>query len=113
MSIENVTRQQGPDIATDFQILEDTVIIPEERANASMKTKKFSIISLFTGCGGLDLGFNGDFTFLGKKYQKRNFEVIWANDVDEASCGTFKNYFKRDIVCGDITKILDRKHATL
>jgi DNA (cytosine-5)-methyltransferase 1 len=72
--------------------------------------RQFSIISLFTGCGGIDLGFVGGFQFLGKKFAKRNFEVVWANDIDEPSCQTFRNYFKREIICGDITKILDDKH---
>ncbi|MFH1145641.1 MAG: DNA cytosine methyltransferase [bacterium] len=72
--------------------------------------KRFSIISLFTGCGGLDLGFVGGFEFLGKKYSKRNFDIIWANDIDKGACATFRNYFKHDVVCGDIGKILDGKH---
>ncbi len=75
-----------------------------------MKKKKYSIISLFAGCGGLDLGFKGGFDFLGKKYSKRNFEIEWANDIDMAACETFRNYFKHDIVCGDINKILEGKH---
>jgi len=72
--------------------------------------KRFSIVSLFTGCGGLDLGFTGGFEFLGKKYPRRNFEIVWANDIDKASCETCRKYFKRDIVLGDIRKILDGKH---
>lgn len=74
--------------------------------------KIFSTISLFSGCGGLDLGFKGGFDFLGKKYLKRNFEIAWANDIDEAACGTFRKYFKHDIVCGDIKKILDGKNTS-
>ncbi len=71
------------------------------------QNKKHTVLSLFSGCGGLDLGFVGGFSFLGKKYDPRNFEIVWANDIDEPSCQTFRNYFKNDIVCGDITKILD------
>lgn len=73
--------------------------------------KKFSIISLFTGCGGLDLGFVGGFSFLDEKYASRNFETVWANDIDEASCETFRKYFRHDIIRGDITRILDGKHS--
>lgn len=72
---------------------------------------KFSVVSLFTGCGGLDLGFVGGFDFLGKKYAKRAFEIVWANDIDEPSCQTFRKYFKHDIICGDITKILSNKNS--
>jgi DNA (cytosine-5)-methyltransferase 1 len=73
--------------------------------------KKYSIISLFAGCGGLDLGFTGGFESLGRKYTKRNFEIAWANDIDESACETFRKYFKHDIVCGDIDKILSGKHV--
>ena len=81
-------------------------------SQANIKDNTYSVISLFAGCGGLDLGFTGNFDFLGKKFAKRNFNVVWANDIDESACVTFKNYFKHDIVCGDITKILDNKHET-
>lgn len=70
----------------------------------------YTIISLFAGCGGLDLGFKGDFDFQGNKYAKRKFEIIWANDIDKYACQTFKNYFKQDIVCGDIGQILEGTH---
>ena len=73
--------------------------------------KQFSTISLFSGCGGLDLGFMGGFSFLGRAYSKRNFQIVWANDIDEASCRTFRSYFKHDIVCGDITQILAGRYS--
>lgn len=67
----------------------------------------YTIISLFAGCGGLDLGFKGDFTYLEKHYSRRRFEIAWANDIDAASCRTFERYFKHTIVCGDIGEIID------
>ena len=73
--------------------------------------KKFSVLSLFSGCGGLDLGFTGGFEFLKKNYSKNNFKVMWANDIDEPSCQSFANYFKHAIVCGDITQILSGKFS--
>jgi DNA (cytosine-5)-methyltransferase 1 len=71
--------------------------------------KQYSVISLFAGCGGLDLGFVGGFNFLGKNYKKNKFNIVWANDIDESACDTFKKNFKHDIVCGDIRKILNGK----
>ena len=78
-----------------------------------MKKKKYTVISLFAGCGGLDLGFCGGFSFLDKKYAKNNFEITWANDIDENACKTFRENLDADIVCGDITKILDGDSKTL
>lgn len=72
--------------------------------------KNYSIISLFAGCGGMDLGFTGGFTSLGKKYPKRNFVISWANDIEPNACKTYKEYFGHDIVCGDITQILNGKN---
>lgn len=88
-------------------------VLWENNINSMIERKdsnKFSVISLFAGCGGLDLGFTGDFVALGKKYTERNFEIIWANDIDEAACLTYQKHFKRNIVCGDIAKILVDKH---
>ncbi len=70
------------------------------------KKKKYSIVSLFAGCGGLDLGFVGDFTSLNKHYSQRDFEIIWANEIDKDFARTFREYFKKDIVVDDINKIL-------
>lgn len=75
--------------------------------------KKFTIASLFAGCGGLDLGFIGGFEFNGKKYHKHPFVINWANDIDESACKTFKNYFNHDIVCGSIVDILSSKNNVL
>jgi DNA (cytosine-5)-methyltransferase 1 len=46
--------------------------MPNVKASAK-KTKTFSVISLFSGCGGMDLGFKGGFDFLGKRYAKQPF----------------------------------------
>ncbi len=76
-----------------------------------IKKEKYSVISLFSGCGGLDLGFTGGFTSLNKKYAKRNFDIAWANDIDASACLTFKNYFGHDAVCGSIVDILAGKNS--
>lgn len=55
---------------------------------------KFKIASLFSGCGGLDLGFI-----------QAGFEVIWANDFFKEAVQTYKNNIGNHIVYGDITKI--------
>lgn len=74
---------------------------------------KLKVISLFAGCGGLDLGFTGGFESLGKKYKKHNFDLIWANEVEKDFCRTFKENFKHDIVCADIRDVIDEKKGKL
>jgi DNA (cytosine-5)-methyltransferase 1 len=55
---------------------------------------KYKIASLFSGCGGLDLGFI-----------KAGFEVVWANDFFKEAVETYKLNIGEHIVYGDITKI--------
>lgn len=51
-----------------------------------MTKKVYKIASLFSGCGGLDLGFIGGFNFRGKNYKKLNTHIVFANDFDEDAC---------------------------
>lgn len=68
----------------------------------------YKVISLFSGCGGLDLGIEGGFSFLGKYYKKNPFKIVWANDINEKATETQKLNFKNiHVVCGDITQILN------
>lgn len=48
----------------------------------------FKIASLFSGCGGLDLGFTGGFSFNGQTYGKHDTKIVFANDFDKdaATC---------------------------
>jgi len=63
---------------------------------------KITIVSLFSGCGGMDLGFLGGFDFLGKKYKKNQFEIIWANEINTAACNTYRKNIGNHIIEGDI-----------
>ena len=56
--------------------------------------KGYKVASLFSGCGGLDLGFIN-----------AGFEVIWANDFFKDAVRTYKENIGNHIVFGDITKI--------
>jgi len=54
---------------------------------------KYTIVSLFTGCGGMDLGAEGGFVFLGKKYQKLKTKTIFAMDFDAPICEIYNANF--------------------
>ena len=58
------------------------------------KGDTFKVVSLFSGCGGLDLGFIN-----------AGFEVIWANDFFPDAVETYKKNIGEHIILGDITKI--------
>lgn len=73
----------------------------------SMQKNKIKVVSLFSGCGGLDLGLEGGFASLGQFFPKNPFHVIWANDINERACKTMQlNFPDCDVVCDDITKVL-------
>jgi DNA (cytosine-5)-methyltransferase 1 len=51
-------------------------------------------ISLFSGCGGMDLGFI-----------LSGYNIIWANDIDHDACITYRNNLGDHIVESDIINI--------
>lgn len=62
-----------------------------------------SIVSLFSGCGGLDLGFVGGFDFLGRHYPRTGFNIVWANEINPSACKSYRANFGDDsIIEGDI-----------
>lgn len=67
------------------------------------------VVSLFSGCGGLDLGIQGGFSFMGRKFQKNEFHIVFANDIDNDALSTYKantKYFNSNyLVKGDIRDI--------
>ena len=82
--------------------------VAEKAASAYGSPKRrFSVISLFSGCGGMDLGFKGGFEFLGQKYSRLPFEIVWANDLNEAACRTYEKNIGEHIVQGDIWKAME------
>jgi len=58
------------------------------------ENKPFKIVSLFSGCGGMDLGF-----------KKAGFDIIWANDFNHWACTTYEKNFGKHIQEGDICDI--------
>lgn len=73
-----------------------------------MAKKPITIISLFSGCGGMDLGFMGNFDFLGRHYSDTGFKIIWANELSHAACETYRRNFHHPIVEGDIKDAIDK-----
>ncbi|HOE83366.1 MAG TPA: DNA cytosine methyltransferase [Myxococcota bacterium] len=70
--------------------------------NTPVSDSRFSVVSLFSGCGGLDLGFVGGFEFLGAYYEKTLFDIAWANEINSAACRTYRKNIGGHIVEGDI-----------
>ena len=59
------------------------------------RLKRMNVISLFSGCGGLDLGF-----------EKAGFSIPVANEFDKKIWATFKaNHPKTKLIEGDVRKV--------
>ena len=52
------------------------------------------VLSLFCGCGGLDMGF-----------VKAGYDIVWANDFDKYAVQTYAANFDHQVVLGDINAI--------
>ena len=52
------------------------------------------VVSLFSGAGGLDLGFH-----------LSGHKIIWANDIDKDACATYAKNIGNHIICKDIRDI--------
>lgn len=80
--------------------------IDSEEAYPSKKRtmKPITVVSLFSGCGGMDLGFVGGFDFLEKHYPKTGFNIVWANEISPAACKTYRANLGNYIIEGDISE---------
>lgn len=54
----------------------------------------YKVVSLFSGCGGLDYGF-----------LKAGFDIIWANDSDKFAVQSYKENFGEHILLEDLNNI--------
>ena len=63
---------------------------------AAVETRAYSVASMFSGAGGMDIGFMGGFTVFGVKYEALPFSIEWANDNNAKACETYRQN------CGEI-----------
>ena len=79
---------------------------------AGVPVARHRVVSLFCGCGGMDLGFLGGFPYGGDYYDRLPFEIVWANDLSEPACRTYALNLNHEPHCGDINALLDTLPAT-
>lgn len=53
-----------------------------------------NVVSLFSGGGGLDIGF-----------KRAGFNIVWAIDINKDAVNSYKRNVGEEIVCGDLYEI--------
>lgn len=71
-----------------------SVVIEKPISKIKQSQKTYSVISLFSGAGGMDLGF-----------KQAGFDIVFANDFDKDACFTYSNNIDNNIICCDISEI--------
>ena len=71
--------------------------------------EKIKVASLFCGCGGTDVGLLGDFTYLDNYYENNNYEIVYANDIDNNACDIFEENFGIKPDNRDIREVLSEE----
>jgi DNA (cytosine-5)-methyltransferase 1 len=96
---------EEPQILIDFKTT---------KSNATASAKKtYKVVSLFSGCGGLDLGFTGGFNFRDRHFEKNKFKIEFANDIDPAAelvYNSNKSFFGKHPLVKDDIKNIDIKN---
>lgn len=66
---------------------------------------KLKVASLFCGCGGMDLGVIGGFSFLDKEYGENPFEIVYSIDIDEYCTKIYNDNFEHKCIIKDVREI--------
>lgn len=67
--------------------------------------EKIKVASLFCGCGGMDLGVIGGFSFLGKEYKENPFDIVYSVDFDEYCTKIYNENFEHKCLVKDVRDI--------
>ncbi|MCW8929346.1 MAG: DNA (cytosine-5-)-methyltransferase [Gammaproteobacteria bacterium] len=69
------------------------------------RNKTLKVASFFCGCGGMDLGIQGGFKFLEKKYNDLPYEIVYAIDNDPYATAIYNSNFKHSCKTEDVRDI--------
>lgn len=67
--------------------------------------RPYAVTSFFSGCGGLDFGFRGGFSVLGKSYEPLPFNIVGAYDFLKDAVDCYKLNVDNRIDETDLTKV--------
>ncbi|MFT4967722.1 MAG: DNA (cytosine-5)-methyltransferase 1 [Candidatus Deianiraeaceae bacterium] len=107
MNLTNENNELYNQILFDYNMLAQATHIPLQSINLDTSKhtsqlqsvlpqmqQKFKVISLFSGAGGMDLGF-----------KQAGFDIVFANDFDKDACNTYAHNIDKNILHCDISLI--------
>lgn len=65
----------------------------------------YQVTSFFSGCGGLDFGFRGGFSVLGRQFEALPFDIVGAYDFLQDAVDCYKLNVDNRIEQADLTKV--------
>jgi len=77
---------------------DEAIYLHRQRGELLKQQKRYHLIDLFSGAGGLTLGFTEAFG--------HSFKPIWANDINRYAADTYNHNFGNHCVVGDINHLL-------
>ena len=84
-----------------FIIKEDEATYNSRCSGGLLKNpRRYRLIDLFSGAGGMSLGFSEAFG--------QTFQAVWANDFNQFCVNTYNENFGPHCVAGDIVEILEQ-----
>lgn len=67
--------------------------------------ESMKVVSLFCGCGGMDLGLIGGFSYLNKRYKENPFQIVYAVDNDPYCSTIYNDNFNHKCLIKDVREI--------
>ncbi len=83
----------------------ESVYFARIKGNLIRRKKRFKLIDLFSGAGGMTLGFTEEFG--------HTFKPVWANDFNEHAVATYNRNFGNHCLTGDILDILNDSNVKI
>lgn len=71
-----------------------------------IRNMQLNVTSFFCGCGGMDLGIQGNFNFLGNFYRKHPVEIVYAADFDSYATTIYNSNFLHKCETKDVREIM-------
>lgn len=75
--------------------MNSVVSLAEGRGQGTRDQGKLTAVSLFSGAGGMDVGF-----------RRAGFDILWANDFDKAAVETYRRNIGDHVLLGDIDEYI-------